>query len=76
MSFSIRDNMYEVILSGETPIAMVQKCVRELKPKTLWCEFDVENTTLVIDATNCNLDDVRGTIMNSIGVEYINEIKD
>lgn len=55
---------------------MVQKCVRELKPKTLWCEFDVENMTLVIDTTNCNLDDVRGTIMNSIGVEYINEIKD
>lgn len=55
---------------------MVQRCVRELKPKTLWCEFDVENMILVIDASNCNLDDVRGTIMNSIGVEYINEIKD
>jgi len=68
--------MYEVILSGETPISCVQRCVRELKPKTMWCEFDAENQVLAIDTTECNLDDVKGTILNCIGVDHINEVKE
>lgn len=75
-STSIRDNMYEVVLSGETTIGKVQKCMRELEPKAMWCDFDMEKSTLVVDDTDCNQDDVKGTILTSIGVDYITEFKD
>lgn len=50
--------------------------MKELEPKVMWCDFDIEKGLLVTDATDCNVDDVRGTILTSIGVDYINEFKD
>ena len=72
----IRDTMYEIVLSSETPISRIQRCMKELEPKVMWCDFDIEKGLLVTDATDCNVDDVRGTILTSIGVDYINEFKD
>ena len=73
---SIRDTMYEIVLSIETPISRVQKCMKELEPKVMWCDFDIEKGVLVVDDTDCNIDDIKGTILNSLGVDNINEFKD
>ena len=77
MSFtSIRDNMYEIMLSSETPIGNIQRCIRELEPKAMWSSFDLEKRVLVVDASQSNTNDIKGTIIKMVGVEYIDEFKD
>ena len=50
--------------------------MKELEPKVMWCDFDIEKGVLVVDDTDCNIDDIKGTILNSLGVDNINEFKD
>ena len=68
--------MYEIMLSSETPIGNIQRCKRELEPKAMWCNFDLEKRVLVVDATHSNTDDIKGTIIKMIGVENIDEFRD
>ena len=68
--------MYEIMLSSETPIGNIQKCIRELDPKAMWSNFDLEKRVLVVDDTHSNEDDIKGTIIKMVGVEYIDEFRD
>lgn len=61
--------MYEIYLSDETPIGKVQKCMKELEPKVMWCDYDLEKGILVVDVTDCNADDIKGTILTNLGVD-------
>lgn len=68
--------MYEIMLSSETPIGNIQRCIRELEPKAMWSSFDLEKKIIVVDATGSNADDIKGTIIKMIGVENIDEFRE
>lgn len=68
--------MYEIALSDDTPIGRIQKCIKELEPKAMWCEFDVEKRMMIIDSSMCNSKDIKGTLFAVIGVQYIDEFID
>lgn len=63
--------MYEVRVSGDTPISKVRLCLKELEAKTLWCSFDIKNSTIRVDGVHSNPDDVMGTVISKIGIDNI-----
>ena len=64
------------MLSSETPIGNIQRCIKELVPKAMWSKFDLEKRVLIVDDTQSNANDIKGTIIKMIGVEYIDEFGD
>lgn len=64
------------MLSSDTPIGNIQRCIRELEPKAMWSNFDLEKRILVVDATGSNAGDIKGTIIKMIGVENIDEFRE
>ena len=68
--------MYEIAVSSETPISKVQKCLKQLEPKVMWCDFDLERRILLVDDADSNPDDIKGTILSMLGIDNIDEFKE
>ena len=68
--------MYEVMLSTDTTIGRVQKCLSELEPKAMWSEYNAKKRMLVVDSTNSNISDIKGTLFATIGVDFIDDIRE
>ena len=68
--------MYEIIISPDTPVGRVQKCLNELEPKAMWSDYNARKRTLVVDSTNSNVSDIKGTLYAIIGVDNIDDIRE
>ena len=68
--------MLEITLSIDAPVWKLQKCLVELEPKVMWSQYDAKKRMLVVDSTNCNTKDIEGTLLATIGVDMIDEIRE